>query len=112
MREVLRQFRDTISYHLTPLLPVYLKKWYYWVTHSRIEPIIKAAKTIKRHWDGAISYFESRINNGIFEGHNSLIQAAKAKARGFKTFRNFKIMIYLLTGKLGFGWIYKNLRNT
>lgn len=29
-----------------------LKKWYFWATHSRLKPIIKAAKTIKRHWDG------------------------------------------------------------
>ena len=29
----------------------YLNKWYYWATHSRLEPIIKAAKTIKRHWE-------------------------------------------------------------
>ena len=25
-----------------------LKKWYFWATHSRLEPMIKAAKTIKK----------------------------------------------------------------
>ncbi len=25
----------------------FLKKWYFWATHSRLEPIIKVAKTIK-----------------------------------------------------------------
>jgi transposase len=79
-----------------------LKKWYFWATHSRIEPIKEAAKTIKRHWDGVIRWYESRINNGILEGLNSLIQAAKAKARGYKTFMNFETIIYLLTGKLDF----------
>jgi len=88
----------------------YLKKWYYWATHSKIPQIIEAAKTIKRHWEGVVNYFESRISNGILEGLNSLIQAAKAKARGYRTFRNFKIMIYLLTAKLDFGWIYNDLR--
>jgi transposase len=28
-----------------------LNKWYFWATHSRIEPIKKAARTIKAHWD-------------------------------------------------------------
>jgi transposase len=80
----------------------YLNKWYYWATHSRLEPIIKAAKTIKKHWDGIVKWHESKINNGILEGLNSVIQAAKSKARGYKTFKNYKIIVYLLTGKLDF----------
>jgi len=80
----------------------YLKKWYYWATHSRLNPIIKAAKTIKRHWDGVLQWYESKINNGILEGLNSVIQATKAKARGYRTFKNYKIIVYLLTGKLDF----------
>jgi len=36
------------------------------------------------------------------KGLNSIVQAAKAKARGFKIFRNFRIVVFLLTGKLDF----------
>lgn len=79
-----------------------LKKWYFWATHSRIPPIIDAAKTIKRHWTGIIRWYTSKIDNGILEGLNSLIQAVKAKARGYRTFENFKTIIYLITGKLDF----------
>lgn len=78
-----------------------LKQWYFWATHSRLEPMIKAAKTIKKHWDGILRWKESQINNGILEGLNSIIQAAKRKARGYK-FEHFKIMAFLLTGKLNF----------
>ena len=78
-----------------------LKKWYFWATHSRLEPMIKAAKTIKRHWDGVVQWKDSQINNGLLEGLNSVIQAAKRKARGYKK-PHFKIMAYLLTGKLDF----------
>ena len=81
---------------------VLLKKWYFWATHSRIPPIIEAAKTIKRHWAGIIRWYTSKIDNGILEGLNSLIQAAKAKARGYRTFENFRAVIYLITGKLDF----------
>jgi transposase len=33
-------------------------------THSQLAPIIKVAKTIKRHWDGIVSWKKSQINNG------------------------------------------------
>ncbi|GAB6145232.1 hypothetical protein JCM12294_26700 [Desulfocicer niacini] len=54
----------------------FLKKWYFWATHSRLEPVKQAAYTVKRHWDGILRWFHSHINNGILEGINSLIQAA------------------------------------
>ena len=84
------------------LAEAFLKNWYYWATHSRLEPIKQAAYTIKRHWDGILRWFQSNINNGILEGINSLIQAAKAKARGYRTTRNLITMIYLIGGKLDF----------
>ena len=79
-----------------------LKKWYFWATHSRIEPIKEAAKTIKRHWSGVLRWYTSKVSNGILEGLNSLVQAAKAKARGYRTFKNLKTIIYMLTGKLDY----------
>lgn len=79
-----------------------LKKWYYWATHCRIPEIIEAAKTIKRHWSGIVNWALSKINNGILEGFNSIFQAAKAKARGYKNPETIKTIIYILTGKLDF----------
>ena len=79
---------------------VYLKKWYFWATHSRLEPMIEVAKTIKRHWNGILRWSETKISNGLLEGINSLVQAAKAKARGYRSHRNFIAIIYLVAGKL------------
>jgi len=81
----------------------FLKKWFFWATHSRLEPMKKVAYTIKDHWRGILRWFESRITNGILEGINSLVQAAKARARGYRTTRNFITIIYLIAGKLDFG---------
>jgi transposase len=78
----------------------FLKRWYFWATHSRLQPVIDAGRTIKRHWDGVLQWFESRINNGVLEGINSLIQAAKAKARGYRSTRNLITVVYLIAGKL------------
>ena len=77
-----------------------MKKGYFWATHSRIEPTKEAAYTIKRHWNGVLRWFISKINNGILEGINSLIQAAKARACGHGTKRNLMTMIYLIAVKL------------
>ncbi len=78
----------------------YLRKWYFWATHSRLQPIIDVAKTIRRHQTGILRWFTSGINNGILEGINSLVQAAKAKARGYRSDRNLATVIYLIAGKL------------
>lgn len=78
----------------------FLKKWYWWATHSRLPPMIEAARTIKRHWHGVLRWFDTRIANGIMEAINSLVQAAKAKARGYRSTRNLKAIIYLIAGKL------------
>lgn len=87
---------STNSFHLL------LKKWYFWATHCRIIPIIDAAKTIKRHWSGVVNWIDYKISNGILEGFNSIFQAAKAKARGYKKTETIKNIIYILTGKLNF----------
>ena len=80
----------------------FLKKWYYWATHSRLDPVIKVAKTIKRHWDRVLNWFDSQLTMGYLEGINSLVQAAKAKARGYRTTKNLITIAYLLAGKLDF----------
>ena len=78
----------------------FLKKWYFRVTHSRLAPMIEAARTVKHHWDGILRWFDSRIANGLIEGINSLVQAAKAKPRGYRSTRNLIAIVYLLAGKL------------
>ncbi|MEI8003757.1 MAG: transposase, partial [Methanothrix sp.] len=57
---------------------------------------------IKQHLNGITNYIKTKINNGILEGTNSLIQAAKDSARGFRSTKNFIITIYLRMGKLKF----------
>jgi transposase len=99
IKEAFQQIYQTDSTNSFVML---LKKWYFWATHSRIKPIIEAAKTIKRHWAGIINWIDYKINNGILEGFNSIFQAAKAKARGYKKTETIKNIIYILTAKLDF----------
>jgi transposase len=84
------------------LAGAFLKNWYQWAVRSQLAPVLKLARTIKRHWQGILNWFQSRISNGIMEGINSLVQAAKARARGYRTAKNLIIMICLIAGKLNF----------
>jgi transposase len=77
-----------------------LDRWYSWAIRSRLDPMKEAARTIMRHRDGILSWFDSRIANGLIEGIKSLVQAAKAKARGYRSTRTLKAITYLIAGKL------------
>jgi transposase len=80
----------------------FLKQWCGWALRSRLDPMRRVARTIQQHWDGVLRWFTTHISNGVLEGTNSLIQAAKAKARGYRTTKNLITMAYLITGKLDF----------
>lgn len=56
--------------------------------------------TIKAHWDGILNFFDSHLTNGAVEGMNGMIQAAKRRARGYRTARSLITMTYLIGGKL------------
>ena len=94
--------KDFWTYNDKLLAEDFLKKWYYWASHSQIGPIIDAAITIKSHWTGIINYAETKISNGVLEGLNSMVQSAKSSARGFRTTKNLMLIIYLRLGKLQF----------
>ena len=72
------------------------------VLESGLEPIKKAARTLMDHAEGVLRWFWSEFSNGLLEGANSLIQAAKAKARSYRTTRNLLNIAYLIEGKLDF----------
>ena len=72
------------------------------VQDSALEPMAKVAKTLLEHAEGILRWFRSGLSNGLLEGINSLIQAAKSKARGYRTSRNLIAIAYLIAGKLNF----------
>jgi transposase len=79
-----------------------LKRWYNWAIRSQIEQVKKVARTVKEHWDGILSWFDSRLSNGFLEAINGLIQAAKRRARGYRSAKNLINMAYLIAGKLDY----------
>lgn len=84
------------------IAPDVLKDWIQWGLRCRLEPMAEVAKMLQKHYDGVIRWFKSKLNNGLLEGVNSLFQAAKRKARGYRSEKNIVAMVYLLAGKLNF----------
>jgi transposase len=78
----------------------YLRRWVGEAKDSELEPLIKFAEMLEAHWEGVLRWHETRVSNGLLEGLNSLVQAAKRRARGYRSARNYKTMIYLVVGKL------------
>jgi transposase len=78
------------------------EKWYYWATHSRIEPIKEAAYSIKLYRDGVLKKFQSKINKATLEGINSMLNVEKARNRGYRKNGNLITIIYLRDVKLKF----------
>lgn len=78
----------------------FLSDWCEMARDSGLAAMAKVAKTLETHVEGVLRWFTSQITNGLLEGINSLIQAAKAKARGYRTTRNLIAITYLLAGKL------------
>ena len=85
--------------------PHYLDDWCARVyrTHKGLDPLKDFVDTIDAHWDDMLRWFQTRITNGVLEAINSLVQAAKRRARGYRTDRHYIAMIYMTAGKLNFG---------
>jgi transposase len=93
-------FRWFYDYQLRGWGEKHWKSWFFWATHSKLQPVIDAAKTLKRHEDGLLSFFAHRITSAGAEGLNSKIQAIRVSARGFRNRENFKTAIYFHCGGL------------
>jgi transposase len=83
-----------------PAASRFLTAWCAWVRDSKLAPMTRFARTVEEHREGILRWFRPRISNGLLEGLSSLVQATKARARGYRSTRNLTAMIYLMHGKL------------
>jgi len=78
----------------------YLKQWFWWATHSRIEPLRDFAWMLRRHWDGIMAWTRNRISNSALEGMNNKIKSLSHRAFGFRKAHTFIDIIYHCCGGL------------
>ena len=78
----------------------YLKKWFWWATHSRLKPMRDFAWMLRRHEDGLLNYFKYRITGGTVEGLNRKAKVLSQRAYGYRTFKTFKLALYHVMGDM------------
>lgn len=87
-------------YQYTGAAKRFFDAWSNNAMRSRLEPIKKVVKMLRRHETGLLNYSRHRICNACAEGFNSAIQLIKANARGFRNFTNYRARILFHCGKL------------
>lgn len=97
IKESLRKFW---TYHYGRRAADYFRRWYFWATHSRLSPVVSAAKTLQAHLRNILTYFRHRLTNATAEGLNSKIQMVKEMACGFRNREHYKTAIYFHCGGL------------
>lgn len=102
----LRLAFQEIWHHPAERAPLELGRWLGWAIRSRVPEMVKAAQTIRKHAAQVLRVIKNDLTTAVLEGINSLVQAAKARARGYRSAENFMTMIYLLAGNLDFGFAH------
>ena len=76
------------------------ERWYRWAIRSRLEPVKRVARMIKKHWEGVINAATTSLTNARAEAINSRIQWVKRMACGYRNRENFRHAIYFHLGGL------------
>ena len=107
-RAIKDNLRNLWNYHREGWMRKYFIRWYFWATHSRLDPMIKAAKSLKSHIDNIVTYAKHRITNALGESLNSKIEKVKRLACGYRNRKHYRTAIYFHCGGLD---LYPRRRN-
>ena len=77
----------------------FLGWWIIQAIESEVEQLAKTARTLIAHFEGLLSYFEHKIDNGKAEGINNKIKVLKRQAYGYRDQEYFKLRLYNLHKK-------------
>lgn len=99
MREDFQRFWD---YFYPACAGKFLDEWCTRTMRSKIEPMKKVAKTLRRHRELILNWFraEGAISAGIVEGFNNKAKLTMRKAYGFRTPEAIEIALYHQLGNL------------
>jgi transposase len=95
-------FQGFWEYISAPWAGKFLDRWCSRVMRSKIEPMKKVAKMIRRHKPLILNWFRAKkaFSSGIVEGLNNKVKVATKKAYGFREYNCIEIALYHQLGKL------------
>jgi len=80
-----------------------LDAWLAWASRSRLKPLVKLARTIRKHKAGVLAAVEIGISNGRLEALNSKVRLLSHRAYGFHSAEALIAMIYLCCAGIEIG---------
>ena len=80
----------------------FIDRWTTKVMRSKIEPLKKEAKTIRKHKSLILNWFRAKkqLSSGIVEGLNNKAKLTMRKSYGFRQYKSIEIALYHSLGKL------------
>jgi transposase len=93
-------FRQLWSYKTMGWASRFLKKWFWWATHSRLKPMRDFAWMLRRHEQGLLNYFKLRIDNGMVEGLNNKAKVVSHRAYGYRSSHMYITALFHCLGNL------------
>ena len=90
------------SYRSAYWAGVFMDRWCTRAMRSRIEPMQKVAKMLRKHRELILNWFRAKkaFSSGIVEGLNAKAKLATRKAYGYKTFKTLELALYHNLGVL------------
>jgi len=76
-----------------------LDRWCRWAKRCGLPEMRKVGQTLRDHWDGVCRFFTTGHTTAMMESINGLVQAARARARGYRNTVNLIAMIHLIAGR-------------
>ncbi len=93
-------FMDLYTYKTETWAKKFLRGWLRRAMSSRIEPVKRAAKMIRSHFDGVIAWVTWRLSNGRLEGMNNKIRLLSHRSFGLHSAEALISLVYLNCGGL------------
>ena len=80
----------------------FMKEWCRRAMRSRLEPVKKVARMLRRHEPLILNWFRAKgeVSSGAVEGLNNKIRVTTRRAYGFRTYRALEVALYHNLGKL------------
>ena len=78
----------------------FLTQWIARVMRSRLEPLKKFARTLRRYFEDVVAHIDTGLTNAVAEGINRVIKIVKNRASGFFNLESFSDLIFLVVGDL------------
>jgi transposase len=93
-------FREFFKAAAVEQAEAFFNNWYEAAIQIGNRYLTKVANMLKKHLAGLTAYIKHKATNAVAEAMNANIQLVKARARGYRTFDNFRIAILFFHGKL------------